>query len=496
MPQEPRIAAVAPKTLAQGLALDNNEIIVSPDLLDRGGNQLSMDTFGDIGYVTIDNRTTQFELCSFTGIDGNRLTGVVRGLKGVYPYDADPSLRKTHVSGAEISFTNAPQTYQDLIDYVNEIAFQGAPDATEAVKGIVQVADDTEFSDGEDTGSTGAQLVAKPSQIKQGLEQASTSSTVIVDDYPLFTGIEAGDPVMLNYNPFTWVEATSWGSSGDVGIYGIALNNATDSLPHRVQTQGQVKDFIYEANGSPVSGRAVIGYQAGTLVQANINYVGQNPGSTNLDFFKIMGALSSGVLHLSVPDDEKFISRQNRSYRWGADFSIPPDNLGYDDMINDDGLSNVYTAFSLFGIPMSRLRELRLIDRGKMKFDFLPGSPETLSISLDLYTDATTKDTEAGYFVDRASTGDCHVEIDFRVSLKDDGTFQNNRVSGSAKVFMASSTEVLPFAFDLGPTSDQLFGLTFANNDDIKHFEFYSYRHGRSNSDWASQGDEIDPTSP
>ena len=129
----------------------------------------------DIVYATIDPKTSSSEFISFTGITQNldgtaQLTGVTRGLNNTYPYTSDVSFKLPHSGAAQLIISNPPQLYNKLavlendntftatnnftgvikvptytssdidhaasIEYVNDVAIVGAPDASSTVKGI------------------------------------------------------------------------------------------------------------------------------------------------------------------------------------------------------------------------------------------------------------------------------------------------------------------------------------------------------------------------
>lgn len=155
-----------------------------------------MSDFGDTGYATLEPKAARMELISFTGITGTTLTGVTRGLQFKAPYTADASLQKPHGAGRAVVFSNSPQfianfankdndetitetyTYssaniprldsyvaptldEEFVSkkYVDDTALAGAPDATETVKGVVELATPAELAAGTPTGGTGANLV-------------------------------------------------------------------------------------------------------------------------------------------------------------------------------------------------------------------------------------------------------------------------------------------------------------------------------------------------
>lgn len=169
------------------------------------GRALTMSMFGSIGYGAIEpNTTSKIEDITFTGITQNAngsavLTGVSRGLDFVSPYLASSTLGKAHAGGSYFILSNTAGFYgqqflfagtnstssavmvfgsttpprydadpiwanfstQVLADvsYVNSVVAAGAANASETVKGIIQLATGAQSAAGTSAGSTGARLV-------------------------------------------------------------------------------------------------------------------------------------------------------------------------------------------------------------------------------------------------------------------------------------------------------------------------------------------------
>lgn len=174
------------------------------------GRAITMAMVGSIGYGTLEpNTSSKIEDITFSGITQNvngtaTLTGVTRGNDFVTPYAATPSLAKAHAGGsyfilsntagfygqqflfannagsstATITYSNtAPPFYYPgpgvqstgsaisttsefaSIAYVNAVTTSGAPNASTAAKGIVQLATAAQTAVGTLNGSTGAALV-------------------------------------------------------------------------------------------------------------------------------------------------------------------------------------------------------------------------------------------------------------------------------------------------------------------------------------------------
>lgn len=155
-----------------------------------------------IEYATIAPQTSQSEFISFTGITQNSdgsatLTGVSRGLDRSYPYTASTTLALPHAGQTRFILSNPPQVYNSYgalanantwsavntfsstspptydadpvwgnfttqvfadVAYVNSVVAAGAANASETVKGIVQLATATQLAAGTSIGSTAARL--------------------------------------------------------------------------------------------------------------------------------------------------------------------------------------------------------------------------------------------------------------------------------------------------------------------------------------------------
>lgn len=172
---------------------------------------LSASDFGTKGYGVFEPNTEREEFFEWdTSTIGNyATTGITinkRGLIKTSPYTTEDSTRKfAHSSGSKVLlYTNAPEFYNDfankdndesitgewtfsssntpkydahptftddkeLIDkkYADDLAIAGSPDASETIKGVVEIATDTELANGTGTGGTGAKLVASGSSFSQ-----------------------------------------------------------------------------------------------------------------------------------------------------------------------------------------------------------------------------------------------------------------------------------------------------------------------------------------
>lgn len=176
-----------------------------------------------IEYATIGPQTSQSEFISFTGITQNgdgsaTLTGVQRGLDRSYPYTASSTLALPHAGQTRFILSNPPQVYNSYgalvnantwsgvntfsstspptydadpvwanfstqvfadVAYVNSVVAGGAANASETVKGIVQLATAAQAALGTSIGSTAARL-ALPASLATSTPYNSGSNVVPV----------------------------------------------------------------------------------------------------------------------------------------------------------------------------------------------------------------------------------------------------------------------------------------------------------------------------
>lgn len=171
------------------------------------GRPVTMSMFGTIGYAAIDPQTTsKIEDITFTGIvqNGNgtaSLTGVTRGLDFVFPYASTGSLMKSHSGGATVIITNTAGFYYNEFTmnnnsnlftwpvassspaskgYVDFVAFNGAAvlNASEILKGVVQLATGLQAASSTSSGSTGGRLVL-PASIATTTFNSATAANVV-----------------------------------------------------------------------------------------------------------------------------------------------------------------------------------------------------------------------------------------------------------------------------------------------------------------------------
>lgn len=199
---------------SSGASIGDTTVVLS-EMKTIDGVLLTMADFGTKGFITIDpGAGTLEEQISFTGITQNANgTATLTGVKTVLcvsPYTETSGLAKEHSGGSTVAvavtsgflntFTNKlnnetitgtwtipTHTSSDVhqpasIEYVNNIALSGAPNASETVKGLVELATAAECAAGTSAGATGARLVVPASNCKSSSAGAGDANKVPVLD--------------------------------------------------------------------------------------------------------------------------------------------------------------------------------------------------------------------------------------------------------------------------------------------------------------------------
>lgn len=202
-----------------------------------GVTPVTMTNFGDKGFATIEpGNSTREEQISFTGIVQNSngtatLTGVSHVLF-VSPYTETSGTNMSHPGGVTLVISNTSGFYNRFankeddetidgswtfsttsptiptatssdiheaasIEYVNDIAISGAPNATTSVKGIVQLATQAQIDAKTGTGSTGAALVSTPTEARSTLlsdyvADTGTANTYVITPAPAVSAYTTG----------------------------------------------------------------------------------------------------------------------------------------------------------------------------------------------------------------------------------------------------------------------------------------------------------------
>ncbi len=187
-----------------GVVLGDVEITLS-SFAGIDGGLLTMSDFGSKGFATLEpNSSSQEEQVSFTGVTQNANgTATLTGISNVLfisPYTETTGFSKTHAGGVKFIITNTAGFYNQFASrlddetiaetwtftnpkyprmdnvfvdptdpeqlttkqYVDNVALNGAPNASTSVQGVVQEATVSELNAGTNTGSTGAVLFGSP----------------------------------------------------------------------------------------------------------------------------------------------------------------------------------------------------------------------------------------------------------------------------------------------------------------------------------------------
>ena len=137
--QSPAVALVA------GMSSSAVSMSVTPYPVDLDGVKLTMADFGTTAYLTVDPKISGFEeIISFTGITDNgdntaTLTGLTRNLYSKAPYTASGSAGKAHGSSAVVVFSDNPQLFSQIVDYIDAAVVDGGVPATTTVLGLAKL---------------------------------------------------------------------------------------------------------------------------------------------------------------------------------------------------------------------------------------------------------------------------------------------------------------------------------------------------------------------
>lgn len=201
------------------------------------GVPLTMADFGTKGYGTVEpGSSSQEEQISFSGLTNNSngtvtLTGV-KNVAFLSPYTETAGLSKSHAGATRFVISNTSGFYNDFankdndetingewtfvqspqvptpisseltaaasVEYVNDVAISGAPNASTVAKGIVQLPTQAQVDARTATGSTGAALTPTPANLRTVLMHDYAASSAGTDTYaitltPAVTAYTTGD---------------------------------------------------------------------------------------------------------------------------------------------------------------------------------------------------------------------------------------------------------------------------------------------------------------
>lgn len=163
--------SIPPKKLAETISASDTTFSLN-DILGYDGVALSASIVGDTMYGSFQNAAgtiVEFFKVDTSTIASSTITMSKRGLSfNEDGTEAEVSANKlTWVKGVTIVQlgANPPALYAALRDYIDDVAISGAPNASNIVKGIVEVGTQAEIDADTATGATGAALTITPDQL-------------------------------------------------------------------------------------------------------------------------------------------------------------------------------------------------------------------------------------------------------------------------------------------------------------------------------------------
>jgi hypothetical protein len=239
--------------------------IVLNRLLDLYGNELTTTDFGSLGWITINPGGAKEEIIKFTTVTQNddgsaTLSGITRAQIGKSPYGSGGTAYD-HSAGAIIIVGNNPQIYDAILDYIAEVAAQGAADADETTAGLVEIATDAEAEAGTDVGGTGAPLVVPPSKILELIADQTDISyaadTGTANAYDITPDPLPGAYAVGQIFIFKATNANTGASTLEVGsLGGVPLKkNGTEALIAGDILAGQILQVVYDGTNFQVISR-------------------------------------------------------------------------------------------------------------------------------------------------------------------------------------------------------------------------------------------------
>lgn len=191
-----------PKKLAQSILSTDSSFVISNIVSWDGVNDLTAADLGTVAYAIFTNDTrTQLEIMQIdpSTIASSSITILSRGLS--YSGAAtSAAARKFSWTANETTIqlgTDFPQLFQYYKDYADGLAIAGAPNATTALQGLVELATQAEVDAGTATGGTGASLTPTPALIRAKKYHDYAVDSVGTDSYaitivPAITAYSAG----------------------------------------------------------------------------------------------------------------------------------------------------------------------------------------------------------------------------------------------------------------------------------------------------------------
>lgn len=170
-----KFSTIPQKRLLQGISSSATSFYLDNILSFDGLTDVAPSDLGSVHYCAFRNDTgTVLELMEIdpATISSGPITINKRGLSFYGDLTTqDTDLKLDWPANTIVMLgTDVPQIFQWLKEYVDNTAFNGAPDASTTVKGIVEEATDEQIVAGTDTGETGAKLFAPPSKMNTQIQ--------------------------------------------------------------------------------------------------------------------------------------------------------------------------------------------------------------------------------------------------------------------------------------------------------------------------------------
>lgn len=304
MPTTPLFVQARKTTLLVGISAAETGAIVLKNLLDAYGNQLQMADFGSIMYLTLDPGGASEEIISVTDFTVNADntvtldTGITRALLADYPYGAG-GIASTHSAGITVVASNNPQLYQAIIDYINNIAISGAPNASSTTKGIVQIATTAQIDAGTATGSTGAPIAITPDQLALSQIGENTPTANEKSFLDAIVGIPLPFPGKIAPTGFVLEDGAAYNNNLYPGLLAVCLgqNGYGTGI---VFTAVAATDVITAVNHGFSNGDRILVDSAGTLPGGLANQTVYYVISATTNTFKL--STSSGGSAVNITD--------------------------------------------------------------------------------------------------------------------------------------------------------------------------------------------------
>lgn len=324
----------------------------------------------DIVYATIAPKTASSEFISFTGITQNSdgtatLTGVTRGLAKKYPFTSDSAYKLPHAGQSVFIISDAPQVFNEysVIEadetitglktflqfpitpsslpttpyqvankaYVDSVSFNGAPNASTSVQGLVQEATLAQVLARTATGSTGAKLFIPLDKnistlVSDYVADTGTANTYAIAPTPAITAYVTGQI-------FTFKATNANTTASTLAVSGLASpktikNSVGGNLVANDILAGQLVTVQYDGTNFQmlnVSGRGAVGMSGAETIAGLKNFTilpqssavpGTGNDLTNKTY--VDGAIhwtyissasfgaSSSVMNVTIPATAKF----------------------------------------------------------------------------------------------------------------------------------------------------------------------------------------------